>query len=179
MRSTARNRQNVIGDIIAEHGLSRGAEIGVGSGPTTAALMQRFPALLWLAVDYWPAGYPLRFGGNITPERQVEVRKLYMKKMAAFAPRLSLLEMPSVEAAREVEDGALDLVFIDADHSYEGCKADILAWGPKVRPGGWLMGHDYHKADFPGVVKAVDELIPGVRLDADDVWLIRKPEGAL
>jgi hypothetical protein len=40
------------------------------------------------------------------------------------------------------------------------------------------MGHDYHKGNFPGVVQAVDELVPGARLDVDDVWLVRKPEGA-
>jgi trans-aconitate methyltransferase len=168
----------VIGDLIEEHGLSRGAEIGVGTGPTTAALMERFPDLNWLAVDYWPAGLPLHYGGELNADQQAERREKFMRIVARYPERLDLLEMPSVAAAEHVADGSLDLVFIDADHSYEGCKADILAWRSKVRPGGWLMGHDYHKGNFPGVVQAVDELVPGARLDVDDVWLVRKPEGA-
>lgn len=56
-------------------------------------------------------------------------------------------------------DACFDLVFIDADHSYAGCRHDILAYTPKVKPGGLLAGHDY-QPDWPGVVRAVDELCP-------------------
>jgi predicted O-methyltransferase YrrM len=47
-----------------------------------------------------------------------------------------------------------DLVFIDADHSYEECKADIEFWTPKVKPGGIVCGHD---VTFPDVERAVRE----------------------
>jgi len=48
----------------------------------------------------------------------------------------------SLEAAKIVADNAFDLVFIDADHSYENVRKDIAAWRSKVRPGGILCGHD-------------------------------------
>lgn len=61
-----------------------------------------------------------------------------------------------------------DMVFIDADHSYEACKGDILAWLPNIKPGGIIALHDYRKQDtdiptqeWPGVDKAVDELLMG------------------
>ena len=173
MKIIPRNRQNVIGDIIEKYGLTRCAEIGVGSGPTTNALLSRFPNLKWIAVDYWPAGFPLRYGGVMTVERQVEVRSLFMSVMAKHGDRITLMEKDTVLAANDVEDESLDLVFIDADHSYEGCKADIIAWRPKLRPGGWLMGHDYEPVSFPGVVQAVDELVPSARIDVDFVWLVQ------
>lgn len=73
----------------------------------------------------------------------------------------------------------VDMVFIDADHSYEGCKGDIEAWLPNIKPGGILAVHDYKKETLytddyhighphsdrpapkphPGVDKAVDELL--------------------
>ncbi len=34
------------------------------------------------------------------------------------------------------------LLFIDGDHSYEGCKADIAAYAPRVKSGGALVIHD-------------------------------------
>lgn len=173
--TTTRNRQHVLGDLIAAHGLTNGAEIGVGTGPTTDALLTRFPDLQWLAIDYWPADYPLHYGGLIGQERQVEVRRKFEQKMAKFGPRLVLLDKPSLEAAEQIEDGALDLVFIDADHTYEGCLADIKAWSPKVRPGGFITGHDFHRGDFPGVVQAVEEsFFSNYELHQDDVWLVRK-----
>jgi predicted O-methyltransferase YrrM len=73
----------------------------------------------------------------------------------------------------------LDFVFIDADHSYEGCKADIEAWFPKVKPGGLLSGHDYDNPDFPefGVKRAVDEFAArhghSVELGDNLTWFIR------
>lgn len=72
----------------------------------------------------------------------------------------------------------VDLVWIDGDHSYEGARGDIEAWLPNIKPGGILAIHDYHKdelyknatdykpdaphpQDWPGVTKAVDELLVG------------------
>lgn len=64
--------------------------------------------------------------------------------------------MKSEEAAALEEDNSLSLVFIDADHTYEGCKKDIELWWPKLRKGGVMLGHDYGP-HFKGVVRAVDE----------------------
>jgi len=50
--------------------------------------------------------------------------------------------MTSESAARIFKDGILDLVFIDADHSYGSIKQDIELWLPKVKAGGILCGHD-------------------------------------
>jgi predicted O-methyltransferase YrrM len=56
----------------------------------------------------------------------------------------------------------LDMVFIDGDHSYEGCKGDIETWLPRLKVGGILFIHDYH---FDTVKKAVDELLASERVE--------------
>jgi predicted O-methyltransferase YrrM len=38
--------------------------------------------------------------------------------------------------------GRFDLLFIDADHSYEGCTADLENWFPLLSPGGHVILHD-------------------------------------
>lgn len=48
-----------------------------------------------------------------------------------------------------------DVVFIDADHSYKAVKADILAWGKVVKPGGIIAFHDCDSVNHPGVSKAI------------------------
>lgn len=53
-----------------------------------------------------------------------------------------------------------DLIFIDADHSYDAVKADITAFLPLRKPGGIISGHDYGHPDgaWPGVRQAVNEI---------------------
>ena len=63
----------------------------------------------------------------------------------------------------QFDDETFDLIFIDGDHSYEGCKADLENWWPKVKSGQILCGHDYcYPERNPhgfGVKQAVDEFI--------------------
>lgn len=66
-----------------------------------------------------------------------------------------------------------DMVFIDADHSYEAAKGDIVCYRELLRDGGILCGHDYSR-DYPGVIRAVDELLPGFRRGPDSIWLWEK-----
>lgn len=77
---------------------------------------------------------------------------------------------PSVEAAKDYEDESLVGVFIDASHEYEDVLADIRAWWPKVKQGGYFGGHDIN---WPGVARAVQESFPGVQ-PLGSSWLVRK-----
>lgn len=71
----------------------------------------------------------------------------------------------------------IDLLFIDADHSYEGVLADIHAWAPFVRENGVICGHDYSHL-FPGVKQAVHEVFGYERVVTQGtVWIVRKRSG--
>jgi len=76
-----------------------------------------------------------------------------------------------------VED-TVDVVYIDGDHSKDGVKLDIMTWWPRVRPGGFLCGHDFHVA-HPGVVESVEEFVRSeslvMKIYEDSSWLVRKP----
>jgi predicted O-methyltransferase YrrM len=48
----------------------------------------------------------------------------------------------STQVARDWAGPPLDLIFIDGDHSAEGCYQDLRHWHPRLREGGRLLGHD-------------------------------------
>jgi hypothetical protein len=48
----------------------------------------------------------------------------------------------SVAVARGWSGPRADVIFIDGDHSEEGCYRDICAWHPHLNTGGRLLGHD-------------------------------------
>ncbi len=131
--------------LVQEHDWRNGAELGVDKGILFSMLLRTCPDLQLLGVDLFPDW-----------QRSHRVPEL----VTAFAPRARVLEMPTVEASALVAKGEMDFVFIDADHSEAAVALDIEAWRDKVKPGGWLGGHDYSKR-FPGVMKAVDKAFYG------------------
>ena len=63
----------------------------------------------------------------------------------------------TVAGAQAFADRSVDFIFIDADHSYEGTKANWQAWWPKLQKQCVLLFHDNNEI-HPGVMEAVAEL---------------------
>lgn len=121
-----------------------------------------------------------------------ELIKEVDKNLKEFEGRYTVLVGRSLDAVDRFKDGTVDLVFLDAAHNYADTKQDILAWMARVKKGGILAGHDYERRqkaiieaciqehyneDFcefhgchPGVIKAVDELIPNLKTDCSVWW---------
>ena len=69
------------------------------------------------------------------------------------------IRLESVIASKLYQNESLDFVFIDASHTYENVKNDIMSWLPKVKKGCYIGGHDYgNPEEHNGVKKAVDEI---------------------
>jgi hypothetical protein len=56
-----------------------------------------------------------------------------------------------------LEDNYLDAVYIDAEHSYSAVKRELELSRKKIKNNGFIMGHDYQKGVWDGVILAVDE----------------------
>lgn len=81
-----------------------------------------------------------------------------------FSQRAEPVVSDSLAAAQSLatKRGTIDFIFIDGDHSYEACAADIAAWTPFVKPGGVIAFHDFgSRAD--GVTRAIFEAIKAGR----------------
>lgn len=134
------------------HG-GRGCEIGVDQGDFTASIVDTLaPSKLYL-VDPWSSE---RYG----QEKYDGVVRRFAKEIEAES--VEIIRARSEEAAALIEDGSLDWVYIDSDHSYATTKKELELYSAKLRPGGILSGHDYaqgnlRKALKYGVVEAVHE----------------------
>lgn len=83
-----------------------------------------------------------------------------------YEPWITACRGRSVDVVAQFEDKSLDLIFVDGDHTYEGCYADLEAWYPKLKEGGRFMGHDAIPFENPscGVLRAVDDFAAKYKL---------------
>ena len=116
---------------------------------------------------------PSEFGLPILKEKcLMTTDELYNKFLSNIEPVRHIvnpIKMKSVDAAKLYEDSSLDLVFIDAGHSFDDVVADIEAWLPKVRPYGFIAGHDYEWDDE--VKRAVHSIFPTISMEVEGCWI--------
>lgn len=148
-------------------------EIGVFRGKNAEVLRKLFPQAHLYLVDPWdPSEAYLSSGSAVSKDlkmyQQAEER---VKCLFEHDPHATLMKQCS-ESSAPLLPSHLDLVFIDANHSYESVKQDILTYQPKMRTGGMLSGHNYGREYFPGVQQAVHECFKdNFLLGQDEVWI--------
>lgn len=73
--------------------------------------------------------------------------------------RVTVVEADSEAALEKIpcQEGSVDLLFIDGDHSFEGCLRDIGNWTRFVKEGGICLFHDF--GSNIGVSQAIFEAI--------------------
>lgn len=157
---------------------AKGAEIGVFAADLSERLLNK--GLELILVDSWESGTYRNtrdFHSRLSKEEQEGFYEMTKERVKFANGRARIIRKRSVDAAKFIEDGSLDFVFIDADHSYEGCRDDIEAWAPKVKKGGWISGHDYdNPVTDDGVKQAVSEFAKGKSVELGDnfTWFIRR-----
>ncbi len=108
------------------------------------------------AVDTWDGTLNEEYHQQDTYVRDNKLYDLFLSNIEPVKNVVNPIRMDSVSAAELYEDESLDVVFIDAAHDYENVRNDVLAWYPKVKPNGYIAGHDYY---HPPVKAAVDEVL--------------------
>ena len=104
----------------------------------------------------------------------VEVEAAFDKVMAKHNGKINKFKGTAKEFIEENPVVFPDFVYIDANHTYEGCKEDIattLKW--KGRGLKFIAGHDY-ASWCPGVIQAVNEAFgkPDWTF-SDSSWLVK------
>jgi len=138
-------------------------EVGSWKGRSTKELLEACEGTVY-AVDHFrgSTGDTTEYIADIT-----DVHEEFMSNVGHYK-NLSVLTGDSLEIANSFNGTKVEMVFIDAGHTYDECKADIEAWMPKCTK--IISGHDYGD-DWPGVKKAVDEKFNKVNV-VDSIWWV-------
>lgn len=144
---------------------SQCAEIGVFEGTFSKQIVEAIQPNCLFMIDIF-TGYcdsGDQDGNNVVHRQMDDVYK-QLVTYTLDKPFMRLLKGRSADILASFPDNSLDFVYLDGDHSYQGVKSDLIASFPKVKNGGWLMGHDYEMNMMKarthytfGVKQAVDE----------------------
>ena len=141
-------------------------ELGSWLGMSTRFIADIAPNATVIAVDTW--------GGSTEHQNQarfqVMLSSLYTNFLSlswSYRDRIIPLRMTTLEGLRLVAETGLqpDLVFIDAEHSYEAVTAE-LSLAHSLFPHALLVGDDY---DWEGVQKAVHEYANAKNMEVERV----------
>lgn len=141
--------RETLASFMNDMGYRSGAEIGVKKGEYSERLCRHMRGLKLKSIDPWH-----RFRRN--SQQRMDI--YFNMTCNALSPYgVEIIRKTSMEAVKDVPNGSLDFVYIDAMHEFDPVIMDIICWSPKVRIGGIVAGHDYTPPTvFCGVMAAVD-----------------------
>jgi hypothetical protein len=120
-------------------------ELGVFKGEFAEELYNRMSPKHLTLVDIWEGSYGSgdKDGNNhITIDNMELVYKGLVEKYSNV-DNVDVVRSTSTAFLESQEDNSLDMVYVDADHSYEAVLSDLKLSFQKIKVGGILAGHDY------------------------------------
>lgn len=120
---------------------------------------------LW-CVDPWAGDYYDEEGGNVPISTYVMPYFIKNLKDHIDSGRVTAVRKFSYQFSLP---SMVNMVFIDGDHRYETVVKDIKKAYELLYRGGLICGHDYDHPSWPGVKKAVSELVGPVKV-IDTIW---------
>ena len=117
-------------------GKKRFLEIGTFHGVTAALLAESNPDCLIVSLDIFR---------DVSSENWFANRRKNQLLFVGTAQALCNLGVAEL----------FDVIFVDANHKYDPCLADLVSASAMLALGGSILAHDYDDR-FPGVVLAVD-----------------------
>lgn len=151
--------------LVPDNGI--GAEIGVCKGINSMSLyLATRPKLMYL-VDIWTDETPDKVEwpkGNMPALWYANHYDLVNK---FFHSEISENKVKTIRGFGSdflsgLKDNSLDWVYLDSNHNYDCVSIELELSVKKVKPGGYIMGHDYYcnVTDFgTSIIRAVNEQV--------------------
>ena len=118
-----------------------GVEIGSFAGSSSEVFANFCKSLT--CIDPWD----LTYQNNNHKMERLNRFKLAEKKFDLMVEKynnIKKIKSFSMKEYKNFKDKSLDFVYIDGNHKYSYIMDDIFFWKPKIKIGGYLLGHDYN-----------------------------------
>lgn len=157
--------------LIKEHHPRLIVELGSWLGASAICMAAAMPEDgKLIAIDDWTADSDQSIQKDVEGgELKRRLPTLYQQFLSnvinkKLAHKIVPMRMKVLEAAQALNVKA-DMIYVDASHDTESVYKDIIAWYPKLAPGGIMCGDDWPASSVrAGVMRAAHEL--GIQVDS-------------
>jgi hypothetical protein len=162
---TVNGLKNLVNDLPNKFSM---VEIGCYAGESTNIFLNSGKISKFYAIDPWVSGYD---DNDLASNSDLKLAEKEFDKVISKFNNVVKLKDFSTNAILKVDE-LVDFVYIDANHNYDSVINDINLWKNKIKPNGFIGGHDYGTKHI-GVTKAVDELFKIKKIYCDSSWLVK------
>lgn len=141
-------------------------EFGSYLGRSTRAMADNCEGIVY-AVDPWSGKYQTDDGAELM-DVNTYVMPFFLNNLEDHVESGKVVPKRGYSYNFKLEVAA-DMIFIDGDHRYETVVKDIHKAIELLGNRGLICGHDYNHPIWPGVKKAVDQLLGKVEVE-DTIW---------
>lgn len=125
----------------------KGVEVGTFKGTFAREILLNWSGHLYM-VDVWRGLDDSEYQDGSNHSIHTDAYELTMYNIRGFEDRATMIRTKSLQGADLFQDESLDFVYIDANHAYDYVVEDMEKWYPKVKKGGYFIGHDYLDIDW-------------------------------
>lgn len=142
-------------------------EVGCWKGRSTKIFLESGSRVF--AIDHWCG---TDTDGSVLEVHGLNVYDEFIKNVGECS-NLTILKGNSSDIVKSFYE-PVDMVFIDAGHTYKECIQDIKSWMPKCKK--IIAGHDYVK-EHSGVIQAVNEVFASKINVVGSIWWVELGDG--
>jgi hypothetical protein len=149
-----------------------GAEIGVYKGINALSILQELPIDKLYLIDPYVLYEDWHKAASYKDMELNNPDTIYNEailRLSDYSNKITFIKHTSSQSKDLIPDN-LDFVYIDGNHESQYVYEDIINYYPKIKEGGIIGGHDYHRYK---VQIAVHRVFREVYQDLGDWWVIK------
>lgn len=135
------DRIKLINEVKQEFPQGKGIEIGTFKGQFSKVILENWEGTLYMVDPWRPLGEEYTDASN--HKNHLDAYSKTIENIQGNEDRAFMIRALSNQVIDLFLDNSLDFIYIDGNHAYDYVKEDMKIWYPKLKPGGYFMGHDY------------------------------------
>lgn len=136
-------------------------EIGVLWGGSMIMMMDMEFPCFYIGIDPFTGYYGSKedIVGSVSMENHFQDVCENIHNNNPYHHKWKLIKGKSTEVVNEIKAYSIDFLFIDGDHSFDGCNNDFIHYHKFINRDGYIVFDNYNDPCWPEVTRAVDRII--------------------